>query len=104
MLGRLGRKSVILLLLVTSTPALAAEPFASFYGSWKGFGRIVMTDGSREKIRCRADYVETSGGNGLNLRVDCASDSYKVDLVSNVIAATPSRVRGRRKLVRHRAM
>ena len=44
-----------------------------------------MSDGSRESIRCKADYA-VSGGDTLAISVDCASDSYTVKLVSNVVA------------------
>jgi hypothetical protein len=51
-------------------------------GSWSGSGKIFIDNGSSERIRCRGYYkVE---GNGLNLNLRCASDSYKFELVSDI--------------------
>ena len=55
-------------------------------GRWSGGGTVTLDDGSTERIRCRASYVVGEGGNGLNQSLTCASDSYKFELRSNVIA------------------
>jgi hypothetical protein len=55
-------------------------------GNWAGGGTVTLDDGSTERIRCRASYAVGAGGNGLNLNLLCASDSYKFDLRGNVIA------------------
>lgn len=68
------------------TPAAAAGPFTNFEGEWSGNGDIAMTDGSREKIRCKASYSVGPSGQALNINVNCASDSYRVNIVSNVVA------------------
>ena len=65
--------------------AQAAEPFAGFSGEWSGGGDIAMTDGSREKIRCKASYSVTPSGEALHVSINCASDSYKVQVVSNIV-------------------
>jgi hypothetical protein len=61
-------------------------PFAGMAGSWSGGGTVTLDDGSTERIRCRASYAVGAGGNGLNQNLLCASDSYKFDLRSNVMA------------------
>jgi hypothetical protein len=55
-------------------------------GNWSGGGTVTLDDGSTERIRCRATYAVGAGGNGLNLSLICASDSYKFDLRGNVVA------------------
>ena len=55
-------------------------------GAWTGSGDIAMTDGSREKIRCRASYSVPPSGEKLHIELNCASDSYKVQVISNVVA------------------
>jgi hypothetical protein len=55
-------------------------------GSWSGGGTVTLDDGSSERIRCRATYAVGEGGAGLNQSLTCASDSYKFNLASNVIA------------------
>ena len=61
-------------------------PFAGMAGVWSGGGVITLDDGSTERIRCRATYAVGAGGNGLNQSLTCASDSYKFNLSSNVMA------------------
>lgn len=71
-----------LLLLTVSAGHAQSGPFAGFDGNWSGTGTVSMSDGSSERIRCRASYkVE---GNALAQTLRCASDSYKFDLSSNV--------------------
>jgi hypothetical protein len=61
-------------------------PFAGMAGNWTGGGTVALEDGATERIRCRASYAVGAGGNGLNLSLVCASDSYRFDLRANVIA------------------
>jgi hypothetical protein len=61
-------------------------PFSGMAGNWSGGGTVTLDDGSTERIRCRASYAVGAGGSGLNQNLLCASDSYKFDLRSNLIA------------------
>src|SRR5471032_2332793 len=61
-------------------------PFTGLAGVWSGGGTITLDDGSSERIRCRATYAVGAGGAGLNQTLTCASDSYKFNLSSNVVA------------------
>jgi hypothetical protein len=61
-------------------------PFAGLAGVWSGGGTVTLDDGSSERIRCRATYAVGNGGAGLNQNLTCASDSYKFNLSSNVVA------------------
>ena len=56
-------------------------------GVWSGGGTVTLDDGSSERIRCRATYAVGNGGNGLNQSLTCASDSYRFNLASNVVAS-----------------
>jgi hypothetical protein len=71
-----------------SSAAVAAEPapFAGMAGVWSGSGSISLEDGSKERIRCKATYAVSSEGTGLNQALLCASDSYKFELKSDVLA------------------
>jgi hypothetical protein len=62
-------------------------PFAGLAGVWSGGGTVTLDDGSTERIRCRATYAVGAGGNGLNQSLTCASDSYRFNLASNVVAS-----------------
>ena len=70
-----------------STPSQAQSgPFNGLAGVWSGAGTVTLDDGSSERIRCRATYAVGEAGHGLNQTLTCASDSYKFDLRTNVIA------------------
>jgi len=60
--------------------------FAGMAGVWAGSGVVTLDDGSTERIRCRATNAVGAGGNGLNLTLLCASDSYRFDLTGNLIS------------------
>lgn len=77
----------LLAISLSGSPSYAdSGPFAGMAGNWSGAGNVTFDDGSTERIRCRATYAVGAGGNGLNQSLVCASDSYKLDLKSNVVA------------------
>jgi hypothetical protein len=57
-----------------------AGPFDPLAGQWTGDGAIQMSDGAKEKIRCRASYDILDNGSNLQLNLRCAGDSYNFDL------------------------
>jgi hypothetical protein len=61
-------------------------PFSKFSGNWRGAGQVVGTDGHREQVRCRAGYSLSHSGEALTQALVCASDSYRVDINSQVVA------------------
>ncbi len=72
-----------LYLLCEPVSAQSTE-FALLAGAWTGSGSIALSDGSTERLRCRAIYrVE---GAGLQQSLRCASDSYKFELSSDLIS------------------
>src|SRR5579872_5849446 len=75
---------VAALVLSTSAGHAQASPFAGFDGAWSGNGTVSLSDGSSERLRCRAQYTVDSTGFGLKQTLRCASDSYKFDLTSDV--------------------
>ncbi len=79
---------VAALLLLTAPPGFAQRepgPFADLSGYWSGGGTITMSNGARERIRCKAVYAVNETGKALNQSVRCASDSYKLEISGNVI-------------------
>jgi hypothetical protein len=66
--------------------AQSSQPFAGMSGVWSGKGTISLEGGAREAIRCRATYAVKSDGSALQQTLRCASDSYKIELTSNVVA------------------
>jgi hypothetical protein len=73
-----------LILSVSAGHAQSATPFAGFDGSWSGNGTVSLSDGTTERLRCKADYKVNGNGLGLKQNLHCASDSYKFDLSSEV--------------------
>ena len=73
-----------LLMLSVSASHAQSAPFAGFDGNWSGTGTVTMSDGSSERIRCRASYKVGGSGTALEQNLRCASDSYKFDLSSDV--------------------
>ena len=78
----------IWLMAGATQPARAAEgPFGGLSGEWSGSGTIAVSNGTSERIRCRANYSVTPSGEQLHQELRCASDSYKFEVTSNVIAS-----------------
>lgn len=79
-----GVGAVLLLSVSASNAQGAGGPFAGFDGSWSGTGTVTLSNGTNERIRCKADYKVNSTGMGLKQALHCASDSYKFDLSADV--------------------
>jgi hypothetical protein len=73
-----------LMVSVSAGHAQSGGPFAGFDGAWSGTGTVALSDGTTERIRCKADYKVNGTGLGLKQSLHCASDSYKFDLSSDV--------------------
>jgi hypothetical protein len=88
-LQRLSAAAATLVAALAFTSASYAQsgPFAGMAGVWSGGGTVTLDDGSTERIRCRATYAVGNGGYGLNQSLTCASDSYRFNLSSNVVAS-----------------
>ena len=52
------------LMLSASAGHAQSGPFAGFDGSWSGTGTVALSDGTNERIRCRASYKVNGGGAG----------------------------------------
>ena len=74
-------------------PADAAGPFAQLDGSWSGSGRINLTDGKSEGLKCTAYYTTKGGGAEVGVALRCASASNKVELRAK-LASDGGRVSG----------
>jgi hypothetical protein len=81
-----GLATLLVASMAGSASHAQSAPFAGLAGYWSGAGSVTLDDGSSEKIRCRATYAVSGNGSGLNQTLTCASDSYKFDLKTNVVA------------------
>lgn len=86
LIGQTIKASAVVAALVLSTSAGHAQtgPFVGFGGAWSGNGTVSLSDGSTERLRCRAVYQIDDTGLVLKQTLRCASDSYKFDLSSDV--------------------
>ena len=83
-LGRLAVAAVIALWAVAAPAAAQSGPFSGLGGQWTGSGHVELSDGSKERIRCRASYEVGPGGRAMHQSLRCASDSYNFELRSDV--------------------
>jgi hypothetical protein len=80
-----GCALVVAAVTLAAAPAFAQTgPFAPLAGTWSGEGTITTSNGGGERIRCRAKYTVAEGGRAFQQALTCASDSYKVEISSNV--------------------
>ena len=86
---------VLISLGISFRDAAAAGPFAEFPGAWAGEGTITFANGSRERLRCRANYRVSGAATGLNLQLTCASDSYKFEFTGDIDATESGSISGR---------
>jgi hypothetical protein len=66
------------------TAHAAVTPFAAMAGTWSGGGILQSSDGTQERLRCRAGYDVGEVGAELRINLRCASPSYNFDLTSQV--------------------
>jgi hypothetical protein len=61
-------------------------PFAGLSGPWSGAGTITMSNGATERIRCKGSYAVKASGKAVQQSLRCASDSYRLEIHSNIIS------------------
>jgi hypothetical protein len=79
--------SAILLISAQAQAEPGSErPFLGLSGHWSGAGTVTMANGATERIRCKAAYAVNATGKAVQQTLRCASDSYRVEISSNVIS------------------
>jgi hypothetical protein len=73
------------LLLISAQGQAAPGSDGPFLGL-SGAGTITMTNGVTERIRCKATYAVNATGKAVQQTLRCASDSYRVEVSSNIIS------------------
>ena len=74
----------LLMAVLATSPARAEQSFDNVAGSWSGGGMMKPSDGPRERVRCKVDYILKNAGQSVKMNVRCASDAYKMDLNANI--------------------
>ena len=84
----LGRTMIAIGVTLVSLPGFAQQtgPFSGLAGHWSGGGAITLSDGSTERIHCRATYAVAATGAALNQTLGCASASYNLHVTANVVS------------------
>ena len=73
--------AVVLAMSIAGTGyAQTIAPFNRLAGQWSGSGKIELSDGTHESIKCRAAYDALGDQSKLQLNIRCASDSFSFDL------------------------
>jgi hypothetical protein len=78
--------AILLIPAQGNTEPGSGTPFAGLSGHWSGAGTITLANGSTERLRCKAAYTVNPTGKALQQTLRCASDSYRVEISSNVIS------------------
>jgi hypothetical protein len=79
--------SAILLISAQAQAEPGSEgPFLGLSGHWSGAGTVTMTNGATERLRCKVAYAVNPNGKALQQTLRCASDSYRLEISSNVIS------------------
>lgn len=76
----------VALILGTGAASAQSPAFVGLGGAWSGTGTISLSDGAKERIRCKASYVVGRGDARLQQSLRCASDSYRFDLTSDLVS------------------
>ena len=92
-LQRIALAIGLFLLPVAASAQQHEGAFSRFAGDWSGEGTVKTSAGS-ERIRCKVHYDVASDGTTLDQTMNCASDSYKLQVRSKV-AATGTRFAGK---------
>lgn len=53
-------------------------------GRWRGSGTVTPIGGQPERILCRINYSQTSGGHGILQQINCAGTDYRIRASANV--------------------
>jgi hypothetical protein len=78
--------------LLSAYPVKAATA-GELAGSWSGSGNITLSNGAREKARCRASFVP-AGGKTYAMSATCATASAKVSQTAILSQNTGNRFGG----------
>ncbi|MHA1554809.1 MAG: hypothetical protein ACTSU0_10395, partial [Alphaproteobacteria bacterium] len=70
-----GALTTLVFAIALFGPAHAAGPFSNIIGLWGGSGTVIYASGAKERLSCRAQYVQNDDNN-LQQALKCASASY----------------------------
>lgn len=71
---------LMFLFAATATVASAGGPFDGLEGLWGGNGTVTYSSGTKERLRCRVQYVLVPSSDSISQALRCASDSYNFQI------------------------
>jgi hypothetical protein len=82
--------AVALAYCLAASAALAqdASPFTKLAGRWLGEGRLGITGGATEAVKCRVTYFVSDEGRQVRQTIRCATDTGTVEVQSTVAHAS----------------
>ena len=85
--SRLGALAVLAPILSAAplSGAGAEDLFSALPGAWAGTGTVLKSDNTTESLRCKAKYSLTPSGATVHQELLCAADSYRLDLVTDLV-------------------
>ncbi len=90
MAGTLTAAAPLVTLESTPAHARASGTFQTLEGAWRGAGKIMLTDGQSQQIRCRAYYRVDGGGSELGFAIRCAARTIGLSCAQNSATAMAS--------------
>jgi len=69
---------------IGSSGTAQAAGVGSLGGTWRGNGRLNLSNGKSERLRCRAYYTPKNKGAKRGMAIRCASPSYKIEIRSKL--------------------
>jgi hypothetical protein len=82
--SHLGILALVAAIWSSAAAAQGANVFEQLSGSWAGSGTVRLANGATERLRCDAQYDVAANGQSLRQALRCRSDSYSIDLRTNV--------------------
>ena len=82
------RSILFALALGAIAPPVRAAPndlFSTLPGAWSGSGTVLKSDDTTESLRCKAKYSLTPSGSVVHQDLRCAADSYRLELVTDIV-------------------
>jgi hypothetical protein len=78
--GGLRATGLLGMVAFAGTAAPSGGPFEGLEGVWGGSGVVTYASGTKERLRCRVQYVIAQNIDTLSQALRCASDSYNFQI------------------------
>jgi hypothetical protein len=87
-------------LIAYSADAADTSLFEKLAGRWVGEGRLGISGGNTENVKCRATYILADEGSQLKQSIRCASASGNIEVQSTVMQSSSTLTGSWKELIR----